>query len=313
MDVADFCKASKVMIVAGKGGVGRTTVAATVTKMAADAGLTVLIIELEGKSGLPKCFSLGENSLNFTETEFSPRITARLLTPDEALIEYLSDHGMKRISKKLAQSGVLDVVATAIPGIRDILVLGKIKQLERSDAYDLIVVDAPATGHTLSFLGSAKGLLESARSGPVKQQATDVLELLNDPRRCQVLLVTLAEETPVNEAIEAAYGLEDRVGIKLGPIVINTVMECRDFANLSDKPPSDILSEIDIDTLQRAKNFYEIRSSFQHEQIARLSSELPLSQIILPDLFTSDIDINDLAVLAKSFKHGVELLHASKV
>ena len=85
---------------------------------------------------------------------------------------------MKRISKRLVSSGALDVVATAIPGIRDILVLGKVKSLERQPAADLILVDAPATGHAMTFLSSAQGLLDAARSGPVRTQAADVVELL---------------------------------------------------------------------------------------------------------------------------------------
>ena len=114
---------------------------------------------------------------------------------------------MGRISKRLVSSGALDVVATAIPGIRDILVLGKIKQLERGSGADLILVDAPATGHAMTFLSSAQGLLDAARSGPVRAQAAEVVELLTDPERCQVALVTLPEEMPVNEVVEAAYQL----------------------------------------------------------------------------------------------------------
>src|SRR5207237_857890 len=85
----------------------------------------------------------------------------------------------------------LDVVATAAPGIRDILVLGKVKQLERAGAADLIVLDAPAAGHAITFLMSSRGLLDAVRVGPVRAQAEDVLELLTDRRRCQVVLVPL--------------------------------------------------------------------------------------------------------------------------
>ena len=113
---------------------------------------------------------------------------------------------------------MIDVVATAAPGIDDILVLGKVKQLERSGDYDLILVDGPAAGHAITFL-HGRGRAASTRStvGPIETQADDVLELLADPTRCQVVLVTLAEETPVNEMIETAFALEDRVGVALAP------------------------------------------------------------------------------------------------
>ena len=148
-------------------------------------------------------------------------VHARTITPDDALLEYLDDHGMKRFSKRLLSSGIIDIVAGAIPGIRDILVLGKVKQIEQQGLADLVLVDAPATGHTMTFLSSAAGLLDAARGGPIRAQAADVVALLSDPRRCQVALVTLPEEMPVNEVVEAAYQLEDRVGIALGPVIVN--------------------------------------------------------------------------------------------
>src|SRR5689334_10538823 len=104
--------------------------------MASRAGLSSLIIEVEGKSGLGAAFGAG--SLDYAEATLLParppdqEIRARTITSDEALLEYLHDHGMRRISKRLVSSGALDVVATATPGIKDILVLGKVKQLERA-------------------------------------------------------------------------------------------------------------------------------------------------------------------------------------
>src|SRR5580704_16012139 len=228
VDVATFCAQSHVLVVAGKGGVGKTTMAAALARMAAQAGSSVLIVELEGKSGIAGAFGR-TGDLDYEETVLwgdparrgEGSVRGRRITPDDALVEYLEDHGLGRVSRRLARTGVLDVVSTAIPGIRDVLVLGKVKQLERQPAADLIVVDAPATGHAVTFLTSASGLLDAARSGPVRVQAADVLEMLGDPARCRVLLVTLPEEMPVSETIEAAYQLEDRAGVQLGPEVVN--------------------------------------------------------------------------------------------
>jgi anion-transporting ArsA/GET3 family ATPase len=194
MDVASFCAQSRVVVVAGKGGVGKTTVSATLAHAAATAGLKVLVVELEGRPGLPNAFGK-EAPLAYNDAVlFSAgpgQVQARWVTPDAALLDYLGDHGLQRISKRLLTNGVIDVVSTAIPGIRDVLILGKVKQLERSPDFDLIVLDAPATGHAVTLLTSATGLLASARAGPLRQQAKDVVELLSDPARCQVLLVTL--------------------------------------------------------------------------------------------------------------------------
>src|SRR2546423_4317646 len=232
MDIAGFCSQTRLLIVAGKGGVGKTTVTAALARMAARAGLTTLIVEVEGKSGLPALFG-ARDSLSYDEVVLAPGggprgwsdVRARTLTSDDALLEYLVDHGMKRISKRLASSGALDVVATAAPGIKDILILGKVKQLERAGAADLILLDAPAAGHAITFLLAARALLDAVRVGPINTQAREVLEVLTDADRCEVMLVTLPEETLVNELIDTAFHLEDRVGVNLGPVVVNGLYE----------------------------------------------------------------------------------------
>jgi arsenite-transporting ATPase len=200
--------AARVVVVAGKGGVGKTTVTAVIARAASDAGLRVLVVELDGKPAL---------------AGLVPDLEVMSISAPDALDEYLRDNGFARIAKRLNRTGVIDMVGTAAPGIDDIVVLGKIKQLERSGQWDLVVVDGPAAGHAITFLMSAAGLADSVRSGPVRAQADEVLELLHDPQRCQVVLVTLAETTPVNEVIETAYALEDRVGVQLGPVVVNGV------------------------------------------------------------------------------------------
>ena len=158
MDPAQFFAASRLVIVAGKGGVGKTTVAAALARAAALSGLSSLIVEIEGKSGLTSIF--GREPLDYEEIELSSGggpegaadIRGRTITADEALYEYLRDHGLHRLSRRLMQSGLLDVAATAAPGIKDILILGKVKQLEQKHQADLIVLDAPAAGHAISCL-----------------------------------------------------------------------------------------------------------------------------------------------------------------
>jgi len=306
VDPAGFCDQTRVLIVAGKGGVGKTTVTAALARMAARAGLTTLIVEVEGKSGLGAAFGRPE-PLTYDEVVLAPGggpdgaadVRARTLTPDDALIEYLRDHGMKRVSKRLASSGAIDVVATAVPGIKDILVLGKVKSLERSNTADLIILDAPAAGHAVTFLMSARGLLDAARVGPIRAQAQDVMELLHDPARCQTLLVTLPEETPVNEVVETAYKLEDRVGVSLLGVVVNGLYPV--LADL-DTDPGDGPEGAD---LGRAAAFRMARQRLQAEQLARLGDELPLPQIHLPFVFTTAIGPAEIDALASAFARSL--------
>jgi anion-transporting ArsA/GET3 family ATPase len=315
MDLERFCAASRVVIVAGKGGVGKTTVTAALASAAAAAGMSVLIVEVEGKSGLAACF--GEAPLTYEEAELRPHLRARTLTPDDALLEYLDDHGMRRISRRLSRSGALDVVSTAVPGMRDILVLGKVKQLERAGVADLIVLDAPAAGHAVSFLLSARGMLDAVKVGPVNRQAADVVELLSDPARCRVMLVTLPEETPVNELVETAYAIEDRAGVALGPLVVNACMPV--LAGLESEPeqaraavaaadPAAGLDPALAASLADAEAFRAGLQEREARQCARLAQRLPLPQLRLPFVFTPELGPAELDLLATELTAQVAAL-----
>jgi anion-transporting ATPase len=318
MDLERFCATSRVVIVAGKGGVGKTTVTAALATAAARTGMSVLIVEVEGKSGLASCF--GQSPLTYEEAELRPGLRARTLTPDDALLEYLDDHGMRRISRRLSRSGALDVIATAVPGMRDILVLGKVKQLERAGVADLIVLDAPAAGHAVTFLLSARGLVDAVKVGPVHKQAADVVELLNDPARCQVVLVTLPEETPVNELVDTAYAIEDRAGVALGPIVVNGCIApipggALDGRGLAGVRADAAVAGLDVPdgelgALAAAAEFRESLQSRQGEQCARLHERLPLPQIRLPFLFTADVGPAEIELLADALTDGMAAVTA---
>ena len=156
------------------------------------------------------------------------------------------------------------------------------------------MLDAPAAGHAITFLRSARGLLDAVRVGPINAQARDVLELLTDPERCQVLLVTLPEETPVNELVETAYSLEDEVGVSLGPVVVNGLYP--DLAGPRHRsrrrPPPRPASRCgpgEAEALADAAEFRRHRTALQTEQVARLADLLPLPQLRLPYLFDADL------------------------
>jgi len=298
VDPGQFLAACRLVIVAGKGGVGKTTVTATLARAAATLGRDALVLEVEGKSGIAAMFDRPPFSYDEVCLFDGPpaQVRARTITPDRALVEYLDDHGLRRLSGRLARTGALEVVATAAPGIDDILVLGKVKQLERAGVADLLVLDAPAAGHAITFLQAARSLLDAVKVGPINTQARDVLELITDPERCIVTLVTLPEETPVNELIDTAYALEDRVGVALGPIVVNGVLP--EIAGLealerATPPPSGPAGD--------AARFRQARVRLQREQIERLAAALPLPQIHLPQLFTTAIGPGELARLAAAF------------
>jgi anion-transporting ArsA/GET3 family ATPase len=319
VDREAFCRQSNVVVVAGKGGVGKTTVTAALACMAADIGLEVLVIELDDAGGLHNLFGR-ETAFDYDEEVlYDPasagRVKGRVITPDDALIEYLEEHGLRRVAKRLVAAGVLEVVATAIPGIREILVLGKVKQLERSGSSDLIILDAPAAGHAVTFLTSALGLVDAARGGPLRAQAQDVVEMLRDPARCQVMLVSLPEETPVNELIETAYRFEDLVGVALAPVVVNA---CYPVLEHLGADPVAAAAAAGVGApgppraarLAAAARFRIGRQELQATQTERLALGLPLPQLALPYQFSAELGPHELGALAQGLGTAVDALRS---
>ena len=301
--------ASRILIVAGKGGVGKTTVSATLALSAARQGLRVLVVDLEGKSSLGGMLAVDSVTYEPTAVDLAGRfgissgsVHVRLLTPDAALVDYLSTHGLGRISNRMSKAGIVDIVSTATPGLRDLLVLGKIKQLENSNDFDLTIVDAPAAGHAVTFLRSPKGVQQSVASGALNSQATEVLEMLGDPKRCSVVLVTLPEETPVNELVQTAYTLEDEVGVMLGPIICNGWWTAEpgletDLAKAAKAVEAEMSAE-ELESLATASAFRRSRNALQERLIRRLGDELPLPLITLPYLFTTNVTLDDVSALS---------------
>lgn len=325
--------AARVVIVAGKGGVGKTTVTAVLARAAADSGQRVLVVELDGKPTLADLLTPVGVEVDGDGTEggdanggeahddvgaggaaVAGSIEVVHLSAADALDEYLRDHGFRRIAERLSTTGVIDLVGTAAPGLDDVVVLGKVKQLERARDHDLILVDGPAAGHAITFLTSAAGLAEAARGGPVKNQSDEVLELLGDGRRAMVVLVTLPETTPVNETVETAFALEDRVGIRLGPVVVNSVdpgPELPDAEAVGELLPSATacsdVGDDDSDVgeagrpwarLLAAADFRRSRRRMESDALDRLGERLPLRQVRLPALPVAGLDADDVRTLA---------------
>ena len=309
---AGFLAGARLVIVAGKGGVGKTTVTAAVAVAAAHAGLSSLVVEVEGKGELAALF--GRERLAYDDVVLADGVRGRALSADQALLEYLRGHGLSRISNRLLRSGALDLVATAAPGIKDILLLGKVKQLERVAAADVIVLDTPAAGHAMTFLQSPRGLLDAVQAGPISAQAREVLAMLTDPARSRVMLVTLPEETPVNEALQTANRLED-LGVSLASVVVNGVYPI--VADL-DVEPRAAATEAGVSlqpdeavALAAAAAFRRRRTASQEAQIGRLAA-LSVPTLRLPFRFGATLTGSDVEALAAAFSTQVAALPAAR-
>lgn len=326
-----FLSQARVLIVTGKGGVGKTTVSGVIGNLAVRQGLRAMVVQIGAPGArhepeaahLSRLFgrdeALGYEGVVLGGSAEGGEVEARALWPDTALVEYLHRHGMRRLSRRLVSSGALDVVATAVPGMPDMLLLGKVKQMERAasagepGAADLIILDAPAAGHAVRFLQSPHGLVDATGGGPLRQQAEEVVEMLTDPARCQVVLVTTPEETPVTETIETAHLLEDKAGTKLCAVVVNGRLPV--LALPAPLRPAELataaaaagaaLGPDELESLVAAGLLRAQRQATQASQVARLASELPLAQLELPFCFSSELGPDELEVLTDALATSV--------
>ncbi len=218
---------ANVVVVTGKGGVGKTTVAATIGLALAAVGRATLLVEVEGRDTLSR--ALATPAWDYTEREFRPGLWGTSLDATKSVLEYLElFYGLKRLQWALQRSNALDFVTAAAPGLRDLLLIGKVYEIEaRRDAdgrrrYDTIIIDAPPTGRIVPFLQAPAGVTEIVRVGPIKRQAGQITTMLTDPTRTQVVITSLLEEMPVTETIEGAAALQ-AAGLRVGPVVANRV------------------------------------------------------------------------------------------
>lgn len=312
---------ARLFVVTGKGGTGKTTFCAVLANLAARHGLSALVVQLGAPGGQrePESAHLSRLYGQDQALDWEPvvlrqgpgEVTARALRADTALLEYLHLHGMRRLSRRLVSSGALDVVATAVPGMPDMLMLGKLKQMERAAATSLpgapevILLDAPAAGHAVRFLQSPRGLLDAAGGGPIRAQAEEVVAMLSDPSRCQVVLVTTPEETPVSETVETAQLLETKAGVSLLAVVVNgrlpvlslpegaEVEEILALANAAGAKLSPALAQ----SLVSAGSARARRQEMEAAQVARLQAELPLPRLELPFCFSAELGPEQLEAL----------------
>jgi anion-transporting ArsA/GET3 family ATPase len=214
-------------VVTGKGGVGKTVVSAALGLAAAKLGKRVLLAEVEGRQAFARVF--GTPPLGYRETEVYPGVSALHVVPGEALLEYLRlFYGLPGPTRTLLRARVLEFATEVAPGLRDILLIGKVKEAvsRRKDShfqYDLVVLDAPPAGRVLPFLSAPRAVMEVVRTGPVRVQAEGVARLLSDPRTTAAVVVAIPEEMPVVEAEQASRELKESLGLGVAGVVLNRV------------------------------------------------------------------------------------------
>ncbi|HUY66414.1 MAG TPA: ArsA family ATPase [Acidimicrobiales bacterium] len=240
----------RLVFVTGKGGVGKTTVASALALLASTQGRRVLICEVDAKGDVAGFYEASQTG--FKEKEILPGLFAMTMDTEASLREYL------RLQLRIPVVGrigplakAFDFVATAAPGVREILTVGKLCYEVRERHYDLVVVDAPASGHIVGQLAAPQAINDLVKVGLIRSQTDWMLEILSDPQATGLVAVCTPEEMPVNETIELAARVREETTVQLSAVVVNRVLpelfgrqEEEVFATLGRPPALELLDEL---------------------------------------------------------------------
>jgi anion-transporting ArsA/GET3 family ATPase len=213
----------KLIFVTGKGGVGKTSVAAALAVLGADRGRRTLVCEVDAKGDLADFYETGPTG--FDEREVMPRLWAMSMDTEASLKQYLSLQLKLPLAARMGPlARLFDFVATAAPGVKEIVTVGKLCWEVRERHYDLVVVDAAPTGHIVGQLAAPQAINQLVQVGLVRQQTGWMLDILGDARTTALVIVATPEEMPVNETIELRQRIASETNVELAAVIVNRVL-----------------------------------------------------------------------------------------
>jgi anion-transporting ArsA/GET3 family ATPase len=304
----------RLIFVTGKGGVGKSTVATALGLLGARNGLRTIVAELASQQRVQRVFE--QEAKPFHEVELAPGLFTISIDPQNAMEEYLRVQSGP-LGNVLASSKLFGAFAMATPGMREMLTIGKVWELARlqrktrgAAPYDLVVVDAPATGHGVGILRTPKTFAEIARVGPIARQGRAIAATIADHDLTGVIAVCTPEEMPVNETIYLRDALA-RDEMELDAVIVNALYPTR-FDSADADQLSDAVGGTESPLLRGALTAAlseHARSDTQRDQHARLSEGLGMDPIDLPYIFADQFGRPELETLADALAVGLAQRH----
>lgn len=289
----------RLVVVTGKGGVGKSTVAAALGIAAVAAGHRTVVCELGRRGQIPPLLG----SVGRTDGRPALSATAGLWTaavsPDAALAEWLSQTAGRAAAALLTRSSAMAILIAAAPGARELITIGKVWELTRDRGsgapapFDVVVLDAPSTGHAIALLG-APATYAGMAAGRVRDDAAAIRDAIASPSRTVIVGVAEPAELPVSELLFLEDRLREALGRGLTAVMVNRRVPRRFSAADIDQ----IDARLGDDGVARACQAHRVRRSAQDTHVARLRRELPLPCVELPLLITDALGPADAAALA---------------
>jgi anion-transporting ArsA/GET3 family ATPase len=288
----------RLVVVTGKGGVGKTTVAAALGLLAARRGRRTVVCEVAQQERLAGLF--GAREVGHDEPELAPGLFAVSVEPERAMHEWLRYQLRSgALAGLLGHSRLFHYLTAAAPGVTELVTMGKVWDLAqperrtRGACFDTVIMDAPATGHALALLRAPRTYANVARVGPIARQATRIDAFLRDDSATGVLSVALPEEMPVNETVDLERRLADDLGLSVDRIVANAVLPRR-FTAADERR----LRGLRDNTAVQAALAEHHRASSQEEELERLRAETRAPVTTLPYLFEPEPGRRELELLS---------------